>query len=46
VRGAIFAIFINVSSSSSLAWGMVALNGVREAVALEGGVLNGSDIEK
>lgn len=44
--GAIFAIFINVSSSSSLAWGMVALNGVREAVAVEGGVLNGNDIVK
>lgn len=44
--GATFAIFINVSSSTSLALGMAALNGVREAVALEGGELNSKDIAK
>lgn len=44
--GANFANFINVSSSTSLALGMVAVNGVSGAVAVEGGVLNGNDIVK
>lgn len=44
--GANFANFINVSSSTSLPLGMVALNGVSEAVAVEGGVLNGNGIVK
>lgn len=44
--GANFANFINVSSSTSLALGMVAWNGVSEAVAVEGRVLNGNDIVK